>query len=135
MNASRVAQSLLWIAAAYDGTLGLVFLVAGPALFASFGVTPPNHWGYIHFPAALLVIFGLMFAAAAWRPAANANLIPYGILLKVAYSGVSLYHWISTGIPDMWKPFTIADLAFIALFGWACLSLRHAGRATGSSPS
>ena len=124
MSASRTAQVLLWIAAIYDGALGLAFLVAGPALFASFGVTPPNHWGYIHFPAALLVVFGLMFAAAAWRPAANANLIPYGILLKVAYCATVFGHWISAGLPWIWKPFAWFDLLWIFVLGWTWLVLR-----------
>ena len=124
MSASRLARVLLWIAAIYDGALGLAFLVAGPALFASFGVTPPNHWGYIHFPAALLVVFGLMFAAAAWRPAANANLIPYGILLKVAYCATVFGHWISAGLPWIWKPFAWFDLLWIFVLGWTWLVLR-----------
>jgi len=124
MSASRTAQVLLWIAAIYDGALGLAFLVAGPALFASFGVTPPNHWGYIHFPAALLVVFGLMFAAAAWRPAANANLIPYGILLKVVYCATVFGHWISAGLPWIWKPFAWFDLLWIFVLGWTWLVLR-----------
>ena len=34
-------------------------------------VTPPNHWAYVQFPAALLVIFGLMFVAIAQDPVAN----------------------------------------------------------------
>ena len=124
MSASRLAQVLLWIAAIYDGALGLAFLVAGPALFASFGVTPPNHWGYIHFPAALLVVFGLMFAAAAWRPAVNANLIPYGILLKVVYCATVFGHWISAGLPWIWKPFAWFDLLWIFVLGWTWLVLR-----------
>ena len=135
MRLLRLVSAIFLVAALYDGLLGLAFLVAPGAVFSHYGVTPPNHFGYVQFPAALLIVFAVMFLAIAKDPARNRNLIPYGILLKVAYSGVSLYHWISTGIPDMWKPFTIADLAFIALFGWACLSLRHAERTTGSSPS
>ena len=53
---------------------------------------PPNHWGYVQFSAALLIIFGLMFLAAARRPIANRNLLPYCFLLKIAYSGVVFDH-------------------------------------------
>ena len=30
-------------------------------MYQRFEVIPPNHYGYVHFPAALLIIFGLMF--------------------------------------------------------------------------
>ena len=62
MKKSRAITPLFVIAAAYDGILGLAFLIAAPALFEWAGVTPPNHFGYVHFPAALLIIFALMFA-------------------------------------------------------------------------
>lgn len=134
MSATRLAQWTLWLAALYDGGLGLAFLVAGPALFEGFGVTPPNHWGYIQFPAALLVIFGLMFAAAAWRPAANANLIPYGILLKVAYCATVFGHWIGAGLPWIWKPFALCDLLWILVLGWAWRVLRPASPREPAAP-
>lgn len=119
MKATSSIVALFWIAAAYDGLLGLVFLLAPQVPFDYFGVVPPNHVGYVQFPAALLIVFGLMFARIASDPVAGRALIPYGILLKIAYCGVAFYHWLSSGIPGMWKPFAVADLAFIALFVWA----------------
>jgi len=86
-------------------------------------VTPPNHPGYVQFPALLLVVFGLMFLAVAADPVRNRNLIPYGILLKAAYCGTVFWYWASTGIPDMWKPFAWCDLAFGLLFAFAWVSL------------
>lgn len=83
---------LFVIAALYDGFLGLAFLFAGPQLFDLFNVTPPNHFGYVQFPAAILIIFALMFLAVALKPVQNRNLIPYGILLKVSYCGVVFFH-------------------------------------------
>ncbi len=119
MKNNRAITSLFIVAAAYDGILGVAFLVAAPALFEWAGVTPPNHFGYVHFPAALLIIFALMFTAIARAPVARRHLIPYGILLKVSYCSVASYHWLAAGIPDIWKPFVWADLAFILLFVWA----------------
>jgi hypothetical protein len=117
--------SLLFaVAAVYDGALGLIALLAGRQLFQWFGVTPPNHWGYVQFPGALLVVFALMFAAVAKDPVRNRGLIPYGMLLKVSYCGVVFFHWFAAGLPDMWKPFAIIDAAFLALFAWAYVSLR-----------
>ena len=115
---------LFIIAALYDGLLGLGFLFSAEALFEGFQVTPPNHFGYVHFPAALLLVFALMYLAIARNPQANRNLIPYGMLLKVSYCSVTGYHWFTAGLPSMWKPFIFYDLVFLALFAWAYISLR-----------
>ena len=120
----RLAISALFVLAAlFDGLLGLIFLTAAGNIYEWFGVTPPNHFGYVHFPAALLMVFALMFAFVALAPKRNRSLIPYGILLKVSYCGVVFYHWFASGIPTMWKPLAICDLAFIVLFVWAYRSL------------
>ena len=122
----RAVQVLFVLAALYDGVLGVFFLFKGPAVFQWCGVTPPNHWGYVQFPAALLLVFALMFAAIAVNPVRNGNLIPYGILLKVSYCGVILFHWLTTGIPGMWKPFCLLDLGFLLFFAWAWSVVRKA---------
>jgi hypothetical protein len=114
---------LFYVAALYDGVLGVAFLLAAPALFEWVGVTPPNHFGYIHFPAALLIVFALLFLSIARRPEINRHLIPYGILLKISYCAVVFYHWFTAGIPFIWKPFAIADLVFLVVFIWAYAEL------------
>jgi hypothetical protein len=119
---------LFFIAALYDGILGLSFLIAAESLFTTLKVTPPNHFGYVQFPALLLIIFALMFLAVAKDPAQNKGLIPYGMLLKVSYCSVVFYYWFTVGIPYIWKPFAICDLAFLVLFAWAFQSLRSASR-------
>ena len=119
MKNKQAIVSLFVVSAIYDGLLGLAFLLASGSIFRWFGVTPPNHPGYIHFPAALLVVFALMFLAIAMNPVKNRNLIPYGILLKVSYCGVVLFHWCGNGIPAMWKPFCVADFVFLILYAWA----------------
>lgn len=119
MKTKPALQILFLAAALYDGLLGAGFLFASGALFKHYGVTPPNHPGYVHFPAALLIVFALMFLAIALWPVRNRNLIPYGILLKAAYCGVVIFHWCATGLPRMWKPFCVADLVFLLLFAWA----------------
>ncbi len=124
MNGRRMVSILFYIGGVYDGVLGLLFLVIPVYIFSLFGVTPPNHLGYIQFPAAILIVFGLMFFNVARAPEANRNLIPYGILLKVSYCSVVFWHWLSTGIPGMWKPFAIIDLVFMVLF---FLAYRHIG--------
>jgi hypothetical protein len=126
MKATKLIVLLFAIAALYDGVLGLAFLAAPGWPFEQFDVTPPNHPGYVQFPAALLLIFGVMFAAIARDPVANRGLILYGILLKVAYCAVTGSHWLATDIPVIWKPFVVIDLVMLVLFVWAYVSLGKA---------
>ncbi len=127
MNSKIWLSTLFWIAAAYDGVLGIAFLVAPAPLFESIGVPPPNHFGYVQFPAALLVIFALMFIAIARDPRANRALITYGILLKISYCSVAMGYWFTQDIPFIWKPFAILDLLFAILFvaAYKALDRKH----------
>lgn len=124
MKSFPAIRALFVVSALYDGLLGIVFLFATGCVFQRFGVTPPNHPGYVQFSAALLIVFAIMFAAIAMDPQGNRNLIPYGMLLKVSYCGVVGFHWFTTGLPSMWKPFCVFDLIFLALFVWAWNALR-----------
>lgn len=119
MRTERAIKLLFWLAGLYDGILGAAFLIAPAAVFDYSRITPPNHFGYVQFPAALLIIFALMFFAVAAAPRRNRNLVPYGILLKVAYCGVVVGYWFGQGIPDMWKLFAVSDAVFALLFFWA----------------
>jgi hypothetical protein len=114
---------LFLVAALYDGLLGIGFLFGADAIFRWCGVMQPNHLGYVQFPAALLIIFAVMFLKIARNPIDHKNLIHYGILLKLSYCGVAFYHWITAGIPFMWKPFAIIDLIFLSLFIWSLIML------------
>jgi len=121
-------RMLFLVAALYDGLLGLAFTFAPLAIFERFEVTPPNHVGYVQFPALLLIIFAIMFAVIAVNPVGRRMLIPYGMLLKLAYAGLVFYHWAATDVPDMWKPFAVADLLFLVAFAAAFLTLRRKAR-------
>ena len=121
----KLISPLFAVAAIYDGLLGLVFLFGADAVYRMAGVTPPNHPGYVQFPAAVLIIFALMFAAIAWKPLENRGLIVYGMLLKAAYCGVVGYHWAAGDLPSIWKPFVVFDLIFFVLFFLAWVSLRN----------
>ncbi len=129
MSPTSTVRAVFFVGALYDLGLGIAFLVAGPALYDALGVPPPSHWAYVHFPALLLAVFGLMFLAVAVRPRANRNLIPYGMLLKASYSGVVFAYWFGSGIADLFKPFAVLDLVWLLLFAWAYVSLRPAGPA------
>lgn len=124
MNVPKWISPLFWFATLYDGLLGLLFLVAPWWVFNQFNVVPPNHLGYVQFPAALLLIFALIFVAIARNPVANRGMIWYGVLLKAAYCGLAFYYWATTDVPWIWKPFAVIDLAMGVLFCVALAVLR-----------
>jgi len=128
MNRIGWSRILFGLAAAYDAALGILFLVAASWAYTTYEVTPPNHWGYVQFPAALLLVFAVMFVAIARDPEGNRGLILYGIGLKVSYCAVAFGHWFSSGIPWIWKPFAIADVVMLALFVWAYAALGASAR-------
>jgi hypothetical protein len=130
MKATRPIRALFLIAAVYDGALGAIFLIAPGPVFQWANVTPPNHWAYVQFPAALLIIFALMFVAILSNPTGNRSLIVYGILLKLSYSGIAAWYWFTAGIPGLWKPFAVIDLVMAGLFVW---SYRELGEGSGGA--
>lgn len=130
----RTISALFYFSSAYDFVLGAVFLSCAEWFFRVFGVDAPNHWGYVHFPALLLVLFGIMFFQIAEDPQANRNLIPYGILLKASYCAVvGCYTFLGT-IPDMWKPFGIADFLMLIAFIWAFKQIPAMQHSSMSAP-
>lgn len=123
---------LFVISALYDGALGILFVLAPAYPYRLFDVPLPNHMGYVQFPACLLLIFGLMFLQVARDPTKYRHLILYGILLKLSYCGVTLAYWLMSGIPGMFKPFTVVDFVMGVLFVWAYTTL---GRSAASDAS
>ena len=119
----KAIRILFGLSALYDGVLGLLFLIAPTLPYELYEITPPNHRGYVRFPAALLIIFGLMFVNIARNPHKHRDLIVYGILLKVAYCSVTFSYWLTEDIPIIWKPFAVCDLVMGVLFVWAYRSL------------
>lgn len=104
------------VAGLYDGILGIAFLFFPMGIFEAYHVTPPNHVGYVQFPALLLIIFAAMFFRIASDPVRQRELIPYGVALKLAYSGLVFGHQLAGGIPSMWMLWAWADLVFMLLF-------------------
>jgi hypothetical protein len=107
---------LLVVCGIYDGGLGLVALLLPATVFRLTGVTPPNHMGYVQFPALLLLIFAVMFFRAASDPVARRETIVYGMALKLSYFGLVFYYRFHGGVPTLWIPCAFADIAFFALF-------------------
>lgn len=122
-------KALFIVGGIYDGVLGLAFLFAPGRVFELFEVTPPNHFGYVKFPAMLLIVFALMYFKIACDPVKFRVLIPFGIGLKIAYCVTVFWYDLTTGIPSMWLPWAWADLVFLALF---LLAWRETGRRLSS---
>lgn len=119
MKSLQDIRFIFYFAAVYEGTLGLLFTFAAPAVFEIAKVTPPNHWGYVHFAASMLAIFALLFLQIAKNPIQHRSLILYGILLKASYIGVVLWHELHGGVPAVWKSFAAFDTVFLVLFIWS----------------
>lgn len=118
-------KKLFLIAALYDFVLGLLFLVAWKRMYGYFGVTLPNHDGYVQLGAALVAIFGVGFWFVAQNPERNRDIIKMGILLKVAYATVVLGHYFFGSIPGIWVSFAWFDLVFLGFFVAALRSLNR----------
>ena len=120
---------LFYISAFYDGVLGAVFLFCPSFPFHYFNVPLPNHVGYVQFPAAILLIFALIFYKIGTNPLKHKDLIKYGILLKVSYCFLTASYWIAGTLPGMWKPFTICDAVMGILYGLSYCSLQSTEQA------
>jgi len=127
MKGKPATTLLFGVAAAYDGILGLSLLFAMRSVLGGFGVALPNHAGYLQFPAALMLVFALMFVQIARDPHRNRALIPYGIGLKVSYCAVAFFHWLTGELPSVWKALAVIDLVFLPLMLWAYSDLAKEG--------
>lgn len=116
---------LFVLAGLYDFVLGVGALLFFRDVYAHYNITLPNHDGYVQWGAAVVAIFGLAFWMVAANPSRNRDIITLGILFKLAYAGVVLYHWFYGSIPSIWVPFAWADLGFAALFIWARMLVRR----------
>lgn len=123
----NIAKYSFLVSGIYDFILGLTFLIAPVWTFNLVNVTPPNHWGYVTFAASMLAIFGIMFFQIAKDPIKNRNLMPYGILLKVAYCSMAFGYYFTTGIPNIWVIFGVCDFIFLLLFIWGYKKTANVG--------
>lgn len=120
----RWIRLVLILCGAFDGVVGLIFAVAPAAMFRYFGVTPPNHYGYVQFPALLLLIFAVIFFRAAADPVGRRDTILYGVALKASYSGLVFWYQLHGGVPSLWIPWAWADAAFLVLLLLCWFALR-----------
>jgi hypothetical protein len=104
------------LAGLYDGVLGVIFFLFPAQIFRMAAVTPPNHYGYVQFPALLMVVFGIMFLRVAADPVARRELMLYGMGLKGSYVFLILWYELRGGIPMLWIPWAWIDGFSLVLF-------------------
>lgn len=109
-------RPLFVVAALYDFVLGVVFTFGFRSIYGRFGIALPNHDAYVQLPGMLIAVFGLGFWMVSRDPQRQRGIIVLGVLLKLVFSGVVLYHRIFGSIPDMWVPFAVADALFMLAF-------------------
>ena len=116
MAITKNCSMLFYAAFVYDGILGLLLLAMPWTVYSVMNEVPPEHWGYVQFPAALLLVFAWMFWNTARNVTANRGLIPYMIAFKLSFALVVIAYWLAGNIPGLWKPFAVIDLLFAAAF-------------------
>lgn len=114
--APKWIRPLFVFAALYDILLGAAYFVFYPALYARFGVTLPNHPGYVQLNALFVAIMGVGFWMVANAPARNRDLILLGSLFKAAYAGIVFLYWARGMMPSMWLIWAVCDTLFLVSF-------------------
>jgi hypothetical protein len=116
---------LFRVGGAYDAILGFIFLVSFTPIYNSLNITLPNHAAYVQFAACLVIIFGIGFWFVAQDPIRNRDIIKMGILLKITYSSIVLFHQAFGTMPSVWVPFAWIDILFLILFVNALISINR----------
>jgi hypothetical protein len=104
-------RNLFRIAAAYDGALGIVFVVFPAQAFNALGIGDkvPKFGGYVALLGAFVFVLGFAyFLISRGDLRRNLDLILVGVVYKLAYCAVAVYYSFSEHLPH-W--------VFGALFG------------------
>ena len=101
-------------AAIYDGLLGLVFFLFYPRIYAWFGITLPNHPGYVQLPALFIAIMGLADYYVYRDMMRNRDIVKIRILMKLAYSLSCFYHYFFGSLPTLWVNIAVFNFVFLA---------------------
>ncbi len=100
-------------AAVYDALLGLLFFFFHPQIYAWFGITPPNHPGYVQLPAIFISIMGLADYYVYLDIVRNRDIVKIRILMKLAYSLLCFYHYVFGSLPTLWVNIAVFNVVFI----------------------
>lgn len=116
-------KGLFAIAACYDIGAGLIFCLFYVPLYRAMNLILPEHPGYLQLASLYIAVFGIGFAFVACSPEENKGIVVLGILMKLVFAGVILYHYFFTIAPKIYVFFALCDTVFVALFLMAYRSL------------
>ena len=114
----RWYRAVFWVAAAYDITLGIVFLFFYRPVFRYLDIEDavPEHTSFLSLIAAFLFVIGVAYVLIARGDLVrNRDLIAVGALYKLAYFSVALWYLIGGVYPHIvfFAVFGVADLLFL----------------------
>ena len=101
-------------AAIYDGLLGLAFFLFYTHIYAWFGITLPNHPGYVQLPALFIAIMGLADYYVYRNIMRNRDIVKIRILMKLAYSLSCFSHYFFGSLPTLWVNIAVFNFVFLA---------------------
>lgn len=105
------------IAALYDIVLGAAFFLFYGPLFSALHIALPNNTSYIHLTAAFVVVQGIGYWIVYREPDANRGIVQLGVVYKAAFSGLSVWYWITGGLlHPIFGVFGILDIGFLVGF-------------------
>lgn len=107
------------VAAVYDITLGLAFMVAGEQVLDAIGMQQPPHVAYIQLAAVFVTVQGISYLFP-WRdPLGSRSLVWVGVIYKAGYAGLAAWYLVLGTLPStFFVPWAILDLAFMVGFLW-----------------
>lgn len=118
-------RKFFFFAALYDGLLGLAFFVFYPRIYAWFGITLPNHPGYVQLPALFIAIMGLADYYVYRDIARNRDIVKIRILMKLAYSLSCFYHYFFGSLPTLWVNIAVFNVVFLAPYFMFLRASKH----------
>ena len=113
MTGLGLYRKFFLFAALYDGLLGLAFLLFYPRIYAWFGITLPNHPGYVQLPALFIAIMGLADYYVYRDMVRNRDIVKIRILMKLAYSLSCFYHYFFGSLPTLWLNIAMFNVVFL----------------------
>lgn len=128
MKMEKFYKGLFLVAGLYDFILGLMFFLFYIQIYNFFGINLPNHPEYIQAPAIFIVVLGVMFFYVFKNMYRNADLVKVGALSKIAYSGLTFYHYYFADLHWIFALFAWFDILFLILFILFLYQAKKAGK-------
>lgn len=109
-------RSLFAFAAISNLVIGGAMLAGADRVAAQMGVGGPAAQYIVGLAGLLIALFGVAYAAVAWNPAPNRNLVVIGALGKAAAAMLASYHALLGHIPNNVFLLGMGDVIFAGLF-------------------